>query len=149
MAVGGETNHYFSVKAYVGDEKTLLAFNFQNQDDAKNLAGFTIFCQPPGQVRGYYLQNQLQFEDPSKHKQVASETATSSVNAPIQKFRWTHYPGTSHQGVSPAFGEYTYTVTPRYFDSNGSMQALDATLGASVKVNEGPFKKGLLSLGFT
>lgn len=149
MAFVSGSNHSLSVKAYVGDEKTLLAFNFQSKDSAKNLAGFTIFCQPPGQVPGYYLMNQLQFEDPSKHRQVAGEKPNSSVNAPIQKFRWTHYPGTAHQGVSPAVGEYTFTVTPRYFDSNGSMQALDATLGASVKVNEGPFRKGLLSLGFT
>jgi hypothetical protein len=33
----------FSVKAYVGDKKTLLAFNFSSQDNAKKLAGFTLF----------------------------------------------------------------------------------------------------------
>jgi PLD-like domain len=149
MAFVGQSNHSFSVKAYIGDTKTLLACNFQSADSAKNLAGFTIFCQPPGQVPGYYLMNQLQFEDPSKHRQVATEKPNSSVNAPIQKFRWTHYPGTSHQGVSPALGDYKYTVTPRYFDAGGSLQALDATLSVSVDVNVGPFKKGALTLGFT
>lgn len=139
----------FSVKAYVGDAKTLLAFNFTSQDNAKNLAGFTIYCQPPGGVPGYYLQNELRFEDPTKHKQVAGETPNSSVNAPLQKYRWTHYPGTVHQGISPAYGDYTYTVTPRYFDSNSSMQALDATLSVAVKVSVGPFKKGSVTLGFT
>ena len=139
----------FSVKAYVGDKKTLLAFNFSNQDNAKKLAGFTIFCQPPGQVPGYYLQNNLQFPDPSKHKQVAGEKPNSTVNAPIQKYRWTHYPGTAHQGLSPAFGDYTYTVTPRYFDSSGSMQALDANQSVPVTVPVGPFKKGAVALGFT
>jgi len=138
-----------SVKAYVGDKKTLLAFNFQSSDNAKNLAGFTIFCQPPGQVPGYYLQNDLRFEDPTKHKQVAAESPNSSVNAPIQKYRWTHYPGTAHQGVSPALGDYAYTITPRYFDSASSMQALDSALSISVKVPVGPFKKGALELGFT
>jgi len=147
MAFESATNHSFSVKAYVGDEKTLLAFNFQSKDNAKGLAGFTIFCQPPGQVSGYYLQNELQFEDPSKHRQVASEKPTSTVNAPIQKFRWIHFPG--NQGISPAFGEYTYTVTPRYFDTNGSMQALDNSLSIAVKVNVGPFEKSSLKLGFT
>src|ERR1700722_3340637 len=135
MFVQSPIVHSFSAKAYVGDTKTLLACNFQSADSAKNLAGFTIFCQPPGQVPGYYLMNQLQFEDPSKHRQVASEKPNSSAHAPIQKFRWTHYPGTAHQGVSPAVGEYTFTVTPRYFDPNGSMLALDTTLGVSVKVN--------------
>jgi hypothetical protein len=139
----------FSVKAYVGDEKTLLAFNFSSVDSAKKLAGFTIFCQPPGQLPGYYLQNTLQFEDPSKHAQVAGEPATSTANAPVQKYRWTHYPGTAHQGLSPAFGDYTYTVTPRYFDPNGSMQALNADLSVPVKVSVGPFKKGAVTLGFT
>jgi hypothetical protein len=149
MTSVGETNHSFSVKAYAGDEKTLLAFNFQSKDDATGLAGFTIYCQPPGQVDAYYLGNTLQFQDPSKHRQVASEKPTSSVNAPIQKFRWTHYPGTAHQGVSPAFGEYAYTVTPRYFDANGSMQALDSSKSVAVKVNVGPFAKGSVKLGFT
>src|SRR5579871_3963199 len=128
------SNKSFSVKAYVGDNKTLLAFNFSSGDIAKDLAGFSIFCQPPGQVPGYYLQNDLQFADPSKHQQVAGEPANSTVNAPIQKYRWTHYPGTAHQGISPEVGDYTYTATPRYFDAKGSMQALDASLGVSVKV---------------
>jgi hypothetical protein len=140
----------FSVKAYAGDEKTMLAFNFQSADKAKNLAGFTIFCQPPEQVPGYFLDNFLQFEDPGKHSQLPPpEKANSTVNAPIQKYRWTHYPGTAHQGVSPVFGDYTYTVTPRYFDSSGAMQALDSGLSASVTVPVGPFKKGPLTLGFT
>ena len=149
MAFVEATNRSFSVKAYVGDKKTLLAFNFQSKDSARNLAGFTIHCQPPGGVDGYFLMNQLQFEDPTRHKQVGGEKPNSSVNAPIQKFRWTHYPGTAHQGTSPALGDYTFTVTPRYFDSTGAMLALDSSLSVSVKVNEGPFKKGALSLGFT
>jgi PLD-like domain len=149
MFVQSPIVHSFSVKAYAGDIKTLLAFNFQSADNAKNLAGFTIFCQPPGQVPGYYLMNDLQFEDPSKHKQVAGEQPNSTANAPVQKYRWTHYPGTAHQGVSPTLGDYTYTVTPRYFDATGSMQALDSSLSASVKAPVGPFKKGAVSLGFT
>jgi len=59
------SKNFFFVKAYVGDKKTLLAFNFQSRDNAKNLAGFTIFCQPPGQLPGFYLQNLLQFEEPA------------------------------------------------------------------------------------
>lgn len=137
----------FSVKAYVGDNKTLLAFNFDSADDAKNLAGFTIECKPPGQP-SYYLYNLLQFQDPSKHSQVVGE-ARSTINAPIQKFRWTHVPGTNHQGVNPAVGDYTYTVTPRYFDGNQSMQPLNGSLSASVTVPVGPFRKGTLALGFT
>ena len=148
MSFVSASKNSFSVRAYIGDKKTLLAFNFSNPQSAKNLAGFTIYCQPPG-VPGYYLTNELQFQDPSKHKQVAGESPNSSVNAPIQKYRWTHYLGSVHQGLTPVLGNYTYTVTPRYFDNKQSMTALDASLSATVTVPVGPFKKGSVRLGFT
>jgi len=141
-------NAQFTVKAYIGDNKTLLAFNFANAAAAKNLAGFTIACQPPGQP-SYFLLNELQFQDPSKHAQVGTEKPNSSVNAPIQKYRWTHVTGVNHQGLNPAVGNYRYTVTPRYFDQNQSMQALDDSKSASLTVPVGPFKKGSFALGFT
>jgi len=148
MAFASGSKSSFTVKAYVGDNKTLLAFNFLNAKSAKNVAGFTIQCQPPG-VAPYYLFNLLQFQDPSQHAQVGTEKANSSINAPIQKYRWVHVPATNHQGLNSAVGNYTYTVTPRFFDANHSMQPLDASLSASVTVPVGPFKKGSLALGFT
>jgi len=138
----------FKVKAYAGDNKTLLAFNFDSAAAAKNLAGFTVKCQPPGQV-AYYLLNELQFENSSNHAQVATEKPNSTVNAPIQKYRWVHVTGTAHQGLSPAIGKYTYSVTPRYFDANHSMQRLDDSLTAIVTIPVGPFRKSSLALGFT
>jgi hypothetical protein len=146
MAFVTASKNSFTVKAYIGDNKTLLAFNFASQANAKNLAGFTIQCQPPGQP-AFYLLNELQFQDPSKHAQVAAEKPNSSLNAPLQKYRWTHVTGTVH--LVTAVGNYTYTVTPRYFDANQSMQALDSSLSATLTVPVGPFKKGSLSLGFT
>lgn len=148
MAFVTGSKNSFTVKAYVGDNKTLLAFNFSDPAAAKDLAGFSIRCQPPGQA-AFYLWNDLQFQDPSKHAQVAGEKPESTANAPIQKYRWTHVPGSSHQGTSPAVGNYTYTVTPRYFDASQAMKALDTSLSATVTVPVGPFKKGALSLGFT
>jgi hypothetical protein len=138
----------FSVRPYVGDNKTLLAFNFANRADAQSLAGFTIECKPPG-LASYYLLNELQFPDPSQHHQVSGQSASSSINAPFQKYRWIHVPGSSHQGLDPVTGPYVYTVTPRYFDASHCMQALDSSLSVSVTVPVGPFRKGSLSLGFT
>jgi hypothetical protein len=149
MAVVSASNGAFSVKAYVGDSKTLLAFNFTNQAATKGLAGFTIFCQPPGGVAGYYLFNELQFQTPGNHARVATEPANSTVNAPIQKMRWVHVTGQNHQGLTPAVGDYVYTVTPRFFDANQSMQPLDASLSVRVTVPVGPFRKGAVTLGFT
>lgn len=136
----------FSLTAYVGDAKTLLAFNLAKAS-TKNLAGFTIQCAPPGQPT-YYVFNTLQFETPGDHAQDPKEPPNSSINAPIHKFRWLHVPGSVHQGTSPAFGQYTYTVTPRYFE-NHSLQPLDPTLSASVRIGVQPFAKAGLQLGFT
>jgi hypothetical protein len=136
-----------SVKAYSGDAKTLLAFNCMNKNSARDLAGFTIQCQPPSQTP-YYLQNMLRFETPGNHAQDAREPATSSLNAPIHRFRWLHVPGSLHQGLKPSFGKYVYTVTPRYFDQ-GSLKPLDPTLSVSVPVDVQPFQKNGLRLGFT
>jgi len=137
----------FSVRAHVGDAKTLLAFNLP-KGDSKNLAGFTIQCKP-GNQPPYYIYNKLQFEKPENHAQVASEPAYSSVNAPIHKFRWLHVPGSFHQGVDPHLGDYQYTVTPRYFDNGGSLLPLDPTKSVTLSVTVAPFAKGSLSLGFT
>lgn len=138
----------FSVKAYIGDYKTLLAFNFSDASKAKNLAGFTINCRPPTGA-AYYLLNELTFQDTSKHAQIPGERPNSTANAPVQKYRWTHVLGSFHQGVTPPSGNYTYTVTPRYFDANQSMLPLNSSLSASVTVPVGPFQKANLSLGFT
>ncbi|MGC4071212.1 MAG: phospholipase D-like domain-containing protein [Nibricoccus sp.] len=141
-----KTLNGFSVKAYQGDAKTLLAFDLP-KSKSKNLAGFTIQFQP-GPAGPFYLSNRLRFKDPSKHVQDATQPATSSLNAPIHKFRWIHVPGSLSQGTDPFFGIYSYTVTPRYFDAQGSLLAIDAKLGVTVKTKVGPFTKGRVALGF-
>ena len=137
-----------TVTAYRGDAKTLLAFNFGLPASAHNLAGFTIQVRPKNKSP-YFLYNSLQFKTPANHAQVATEPPYSSVNAPFHKFRWVHVPGSFHQGLSALMGEYTYTVTPRYFDSNESMLPLDPTLSASVTIVVDTMKKGNLEVGFT
>ena len=137
----------FTLKAYMGDARTLLAFNL-TKTKAKNLAGFTIQCQPSGK-KAYFLFNTLRFEKPTDHAQVASEPANSSVNAPIHKFRWVHVPGSAHQGTKPFFGPYTYTVTPRYFDGKKAMLALDPKLSVAVTIDMQPFAIGKIEAGFT
>jgi len=141
-----ETKNNFSVKAYRGDAKTLLAFNMP-QADAKDLAGFTIFCTPKGKP-SYYLFNALQFADPSQHFQEAKEASFSSVNAPFQKFQWLHAPGQFHQGENVFFGSYTYVITPRYF-ANGKLKQIDKAGAVSVTVEVSPFTSKAVEVGFT
>jgi hypothetical protein len=137
----------FSVRAHQGDAKTLLAFNLDKKS-TKNLAGFTIQCKPDGQP-AFFVQNELQFEKPGDHAQDGKEPANSSINAPIHKFRWVHVPGSLHQGTKPFLGKYTYTVTPRYFDKDQSLQPIDPSLSVAINVDVVPFQKNGLELGFT
>ena len=137
----------FTVRLYAGDAKTLLAFNL-SKNKVKNLAGFTIKCQP-GNKPAYYLINSLHFADPARHIQHATEPANSSLNAPYQMFHWVHVPGDFHQIGNVYHGTYTYTVTPRYFDADGEMLAIDLSLSVPQKIDVMPFVKNGVELGFT
>jgi hypothetical protein len=148
MVSDTNASNTFSLRAYRGDAKTLLAFNFGNKKNTKNLAGFSIACQPKGQLP-YFIHNDLRFKTATDHAQDPKESAFSSINSPIHKFRWVHYLGSVHQGLTPFFGEYTYTATPRFFDGNGSMLPIDPAQSASVVITVDKFKKGGLQLGFT
>jgi phosphatidylserine/phosphatidylglycerophosphate/cardiolipin synthase-like enzyme len=147
LASFSKSNGAFSVRAHVGDAKTLLAFNI-DKAGANNLAGFTIFCKPQ-KGDGYFLLNTLQFAQPGQHAQVPAEPANASVNAPFQKFRWLHVLGQAHQGLTPFYGPYDYTATPRYFDDHGVLLPMDDKRSATVKVDVRPFTKGKVALGFT
>ncbi len=142
-----EKNKSISVKAYQGDAKTLLAFDM-DKANLDQLAGFTIACKP-GSNPEYYLYNKLQFAIPGDHAQNKKEPAYSSINAPIQKFRWLHVAGAFHQGDTVFYGTYKYTITPRYFDAHGKLELIDTKKSLEIKIPVKPFIKGRLSLGFT
>lgn len=137
----------FSVKAWQGDMKTLLAFSFTDAARIKRLAGFTIACKP-GNREEYFLFNTLGFKNPEDHAQAADRPAKESINAPIRKFRWVHIPGQNHQGLDPFQGPYRYTVTPRYFSPDNKLLPIDPTLSVAVEIGVVPFRKGKLRLGF-
>jgi hypothetical protein len=148
MAKVSNSSGAFSLSAYPGDAKVLLAFDLTTPQSRQRLAGFTIQVTPAGHP-SYYLWNNLSFEHPDQHAQVAGEPSFSTANAPIHKFRWVHVPGLDHQGLKPPFTAYSYTVTPRYFDANARLLPLDPTKGVTVVVPLQPFVKGKIRLGFT
>lgn len=135
-----------TLKLYRGGAKTLLCFDLP-KNAVKDLAGFTIHIKP-AQGKGYYQWNTLQFEDPTVHAQDPAEPPNSSVNAPIHKFRWLHVPGSNHQGLDPYFGNYTYTVTARYF-KNRKLLPMDPALSAAGTVEVGPLRSKQLEVAFT
>ena len=137
----------FTVKAYQGDAKTQLAFNL-SKSGCRQLAGFTIECKP-GNKASFYLFNELSLANVANSVQVKSQPGKSSINSPLQKFRWLHVPGGYDQHDGVFYGKYTYTVTPRYFDKDNDLTAIDPSLSVSVTIKVQPFVKGNVKLGFT
>jgi hypothetical protein len=133
----------FSLRAFQGDAKTLLAEGRDDVPDRVHNPG----CA--GRPAGVLPAQHVVVQEPGEHAQVAAEPATSSINAPIHKFRWLHVPGSFHQGDKPLLGRYRYTVTPRYFDDSQSLLSIDTSRSVSVDIDVVPFRKKNLQLGFT
>ncbi len=148
MSMVQAKNDLIALTAYGGDAKTLLAFDLTADSARTGLGGFTIEVHPPG-INPYYVENNLRLAPSPAHAQVAGESPFSTVNAPIHKFRWVHVAGLAHQGGKPAYGTYTYVVTPRYFTTAGALEPFDAATSVSVDVQVEPFVKGALTVSFT
>jgi hypothetical protein len=148
MPIARATNHLISVNAFPGDAKTLLAFDLVTESARHRLAGFTIEVHPPGQSP-YYVDNTLRLAPSPQHAQRNAASPYASVNAPIHQFRWVHVPGLVYQRGTPAFGTYTYVITPRYLSQRGALERLDATASVAITVEVGPFDTGAVKLGFT
>lgn len=102
------TQDGLTVKAYRGDGAALLAFDIDDylKDD---LAGFAVECHPP-EATSYMLQNRLSFAREITAATTPSQRRWTSTNrAPLQTFRWVHFP----PDVSP--GEFRYGVTAMLF----------------------------------
>jgi phosphatidylserine/phosphatidylglycerophosphate/cardiolipin synthase-like enzyme len=97
-----------TLKAYRGDGAAMLAFDIDAhfKDD---LAGFAVECLPP-QHGSYPLLNRLNFSQPLTTDTTPRQRRwTSTDEAPLQTFRWVHFP----KDVMP--GAFTYRATAMLF----------------------------------
>lgn len=128
-----------SLKAYQGAEMTLLAMDLDSGLATADFAGFTLeYAGPNGTRRP--LQNLINF--------TGDDIITSSVDSPFQTFKWVHFPGTYSQKPLPT-GDWKYFATPRFFDANRALAAMDPARTVGVDIKVGNFEKGGMSLGFT
>jgi hypothetical protein len=135
------TSDGLTVAAYRGDGAVMLAFD-ASDDLSKNLAGFALQFTPPGGT-AEALVNRLAFETPITATTTPEQrTWTPTDQAPIQKFRWTHFP----PDVEP--GTFTYRATAMLFKASGSTE-LEA--GPSVELGLDIIDEGYpnFELGFT
>lgn len=113
-----------SLKVYRGDRTALLAFDLaEGHPDLPRLAGFAVKVKPP-KGKAEYLMNRLNFDSGYTRNTTSKDRVWTPTNeAPLQKFRWGHYPGQLDKGA------YTYTATAMLFKGNGA---------GPVKLEEGP-----------
>jgi hypothetical protein len=134
-----DTKAGFSLKAYKGSLMTLLTMNLKEKPADGSFAGFTLFYKNKKGKRP--IQNLLNFE--------GKEMLMSSEVAPIQLFRWIHFPGSYSLQTGNFAGKYAYEATPRYFDAKGNLLPLDSSKTAQVKIDVETFRDGKISVGFT
>jgi phosphatidylserine/phosphatidylglycerophosphate/cardiolipin synthase-like enzyme len=103
----------FTLKLHRGDGMVLVAMNWKSAKPPKDFVGFAIEYKEPGGDRFFVLKNRLSFPEPDGS--VSKDPKPTTV-APIQKFRWVHFP---LKAELP--GEFLYRVTPVFMNSAGDL----------------------------
>jgi len=145
-AVKSGGKNVVSIRAYKGDAMTFLAFDL-DKSMLDGFAGFSIHVKF-GNKKGYYLFNRLAFKkEILAASGIDDDEKLSSEFSPFQKFNWVHVPSTNHNLDKPFFGNYTYSITPRFLKKN-VLAPLNKKLTASVTIDVSPFVSKGTSVGF-
>jgi len=113
QVTGTNNNALFSLKLHRGDGMVLLAMNWKNGKPSNDFVGFAIEYREPASNQFWPIKNRLGF--PGQRKKPGDPTIPST-SAPIQKFRWVHFP---QNAETP--GAFRYRVTPMFMNARGVM----------------------------
>jgi len=136
---GGNSSAPFTLKVHRGDGMALLAMNWRSGKPPRNFAGFSIEFREPGKDKFWPLLNSLGF--PGQRTKF-TDPPIESTKAPIQKFRWVHFPGNAEKK-----GEFTYRVTPCFMDEHGTLGRGEAQTASIALMRE--TLPGKLNIAFT
>ncbi|MBN2352935.1 MAG: hypothetical protein JXD23_10240 [Spirochaetales bacterium] len=129
----------FTLTLHRGEGMLLLAMNWKNGRPPDEFAGFAIEYMEPGGNRFFTLKNRLSFPDARGR---VSGGRTSTLLAPVQKFRWVHFP--RHADMN---GEFTYRVTPVFMNDHDELSYGEAQT-ASIELRRDTYP-GSLNVAFT
>lgn len=107
----------FTLKVHRGEGMALLAMNWRTGQPGNDFVGFAIeYCEPGNSVF-YAVKNRLNFEgDAGSQSSQTRSPNYSTLVAPIQKFRWVHFPFNADLP-----GLFTYRVTPVFMNANSEL----------------------------
>jgi len=113
QVTGTNTNAPFTLKIHRGDGMLLLAMNWRKGMPPRDFVGFAIEYREPKSDRFWPVKNRIGF--PGQRKK-PTDPMIPSTEAPIQKFRWVHFPWHADKD-----GEFQYRVTPMFMDELGTL----------------------------
>ena len=113
QVTGTNTKAPFTLKIHRGEGMLLLAMNWRRGKPPRDFVGFAIEYKEPKGDRFWPVPNRIGF--PGQRKK-PSDPMIPSTNAPIQKFRWVHFPWHADKD-----GEFFYRVTPMFMDQSGTL----------------------------
>jgi phosphatidylserine/phosphatidylglycerophosphate/cardiolipin synthase-like enzyme len=114
QVVGTSAAAPFTLTIHRGEGMALLAMNWKNGKPPSDFVGFGIESREPGAGAKFFpVNNRLSFSGPAS---TTTKDRTSSLLAPIQLFRWVHFPYNAD-----LLGAFTYRVTPVFMDENDKL----------------------------
>ena len=113
---GSNAAALFTLTVHRGDGMALLAMNWKTGKPSQDFVGFGIESKEPGAGAQFFpVNNRLSFSGPPSSTTL---DRTSSLLAPIQLFRWVHFPYRADLK-----GAFTYRVTPVFMDANDKLSS--------------------------
>jgi phosphatidylserine/phosphatidylglycerophosphate/cardiolipin synthase-like enzyme len=109
QVIGRKRSAPFTLKIHRGDGMALVAMNWKAGPPPDDFVGFAIEYKEPGGDRFFTLRNRLSFRRPDG---TVDRSSTPSLLAPIQKFRWVHFPRNAELP-----GDFRYRVTPVFMNA--------------------------------
>jgi phosphatidylserine/phosphatidylglycerophosphate/cardiolipin synthase-like enzyme len=139
QVAGGNAKALFTLKVHRGDGMALLAMSWRHEAPPVDFVGFAIEYREPSGDRFYPLKNRLAFPTAGG---VLNPNQLSTLQSPIQKFRWVHFPRNAD-----LLGEFTYRVTPVFMGADDALSYGEAqTVAIELRRETYP---GLLNVAFT
>jgi hypothetical protein len=116
----------------------LLAMNWRDGKPPSNFVGFAIEFREPDSNEFWAVRNRIGFFGQGKK---FSDPPVPSTMAPLQKFRWVHFPNDPNKQ-----GRFTYRVTPKFMDENGALSSGEPQTVSLALLRHAP---GQINIAFT
>jgi phosphatidylserine/phosphatidylglycerophosphate/cardiolipin synthase-like enzyme len=139
QVTGANSKAPFTLKVHRGDGMALLAMNWREGKPPRDFVGFAIEFREPDSDRFWAIRNRIGF--PGQRKKF-SDPSIATTRAPIQKFRWVHFPSDAEKP-----GKFTYRVTPMFMDAGGTLSSGEPQTAALALMRE--TLPGQLNVAFT